>query len=454
MSEININEVIASPGAERAVIANCINNANNIIECETMGLYPKHFAIEANKIIYNAIMFLFTKNASVDPLSIVNIIKDEKAKQEIEKLGGLEYLILLQQAPISSNIRMFVQEILTHYAKRQIYVTGEEMQQLALNNKSDDTDTLLGMVNQKTTDLTLDNSKVTEAYKMGSKMEERLKRYAEQPNVVRGLPTGWRKFDTITGGGEAGDLVVIAAESKTGKSVTLMNWAKNIAVDCGLPILYIDVEMSEEEQEDRLLSVVSQLPEKEEIKSGMFAEDTAFGTAKDKVARLKYASKMIGDSQFYHIYMSDFTLEKIAAITRKFYLKHGIAALFFDYINFNPTLMAQNRHLRDDLILTNLATGLKNLAGDLKIPVFTAIQENRSGYGNTEKDARNIGGSIGVLQKATKLLFLRNKTEEELALEGASKGNQKMIIKYARHGAGDQEINVLYDRIRVSQMEV
>lgn len=450
MADININEVIASPGAERAIIANCMADQNLIVDCESSGLLPKHFAIQANQVIYNAIVYLFTRNAKIDALSIVSIVKDEKAKQEIEKLGGLEYLMLLQRSPVSTNLSLFIQDVLACHIRRQAYNLGEEFQKQALEGKGE-SDAFLGYLNQRITDLTLDNSKVEDAYKMGSNLEERLKQYAEQPTLVRGLPTGWNKFDICTGGGEPGDLIIVAAESKTGKSATLLNWGKNIAVDMQLPILWIDSEQTQEEQETRLLSIVSQLPEREEIKSGMFAKDTGFGTAKEKIGRLNYARKLLDSSQFYHVFMPDFTFEKINAVTRKFHLKFGIVALFFDYINFNPTLMSQNRHLRDDLILTNLATGLKEISGLLQMPVFTAVQENRTGYGATEKDAKNIGGSIGVLQKATKLCFLRNKTEAELATEGGKKGNQKFIIKYARHSSGDQEMDIYYDKLRLTQ---
>ena len=60
---------------------------------------------------------------------------------------------------------------------------------------------------------------------MGDKLGERLQARAEQPEEVPGLPTGWAKFDKATRGGQAGDLIIVNAESKTGKSVTLLNWA-------------------------------------------------------------------------------------------------------------------------------------------------------------------------------------------------------------------------------------
>lgn len=450
---VDIREIITNPGAERVVIANCINHPQIIIECEAIGLYPKHFAIEANKIIYNAIVFMYSNNINIDALSILNVVKDEKAKQTIEQIGGLEYLMLLQQSPITQNIKMFCEEIISCATRRSLYQMCGDIQQYVLDTTTTDIDTMFGIVNQKVTDLTLNSHKRLDAYKMGDGLQTRLENITSKVTDVPGLPTGWRKFDRITKGGQPNDLIIVCAESKTGKSVTLLNWAKHIAIDNKLPILWIDSEQTEEEQESRLTSIISQVPE-DEIITGFYTQDTANGEAKDKVARINNAIKTLNESQFYHIFMPDFTLEKIQAITRQFHLKYGIVALFFDYINFNPTLLAQNKHLRDDMILTNLAIGLKDISGTLQIPVYTAAQENRTGYGGTEKDAKNIGGSIGILQKATKLIFLRNKTEAELAMEGVNRGNQKLIIKYQRHGESDMEIDIMYDKPRITQYEV
>jgi replicative DNA helicase len=453
-NQLNIKEIISNPGAERVVLANCINNPNLIIECEAQGLYPKHFAVEANNIIYNAIVFLFSNNAKIDAISILNVIKDEKAKQVIENIGGIEYLMLLQQSPTTSNLAMFCQEIIACSVRRSLYDTFDELQNYLLETNATDTDQIFSTANQKLTELSLNSQKKLDVYKMGDSLENRLDDITNNVTDVPGLPSGWPKLDRITKGGQPGDLVIVCAESKTGKSVTLLNWAKSIAIDHSLPILWIDSEQTQAEQENRLVSNISQIPE-DEIVTGLYTQDTANGTAKEKIARMKCAIDILKQSQFYHVYMPDFTLEKIQALTRQFHLKHGIVALFFDYINLNPTLLSQNKHLRDDIILTNLAIGLKDIAGILQIPVYTANQENRSGYGSTEKDARNIGGSIGVLQKATKLFFLRNKTEAELAMDGASRGNQKLLIKYQRHGeSGDVELDIMYNKPVLTQYEV
>jgi replicative DNA helicase len=302
------------------------------------------------------------------------------------------------------------------------------------------------------TGIILEHTKANDVYKMGDKISERLQQRAEHPNELPGLEVGWRQFDRVTKGAKPGDFIVVCAESKTGKSVTLLNWAKFISIDCGLPILWIDTEQDEEEQELRLLSILSQIPE-DEIDMGLFMIDTAYGNAKDKIERLQKAQKIMKDSKFFFTYMPDFTLEKVTALTRKFQLKHGIVALFFDYLKLNSTMGTSKSDLRSDEKLTFFASGLKEMGGILKLPVLTANNENRANWGSTEKDARSVGGSLGILQLATKLCFLRNMTDEELALNGG-RANQVLMIAYQRHGQSNVNVNVLFDKIRITQKEV
>lgn len=91
----------------------------------------------------------------------------------------------------------------------------------------------------------------------------------------------------------------------------------------------------------------------------------------------------------------------------------------------------------------------------LKIPIFTACQTNRDDLGNQTPDASNIGGSYRILQLASKLVFLINKSEERIAKDGFQNGNQQLIIKYQRNGASDCDpINVMFQKEIIKMSEV
>ena len=67
----------------------------------------------------------------------------------------------------------------------------------------------------------------------------------------------------------------------------------------------------------------------------------------------------------------------------------------------------------------------------------------------------NIGGSYRILQLASKLMFLINKSEEQIARDGFQNGNQQLIIKYQRNAASDcSPINIIFDKPIIRQTEV
>ena len=102
-----------------------------------------------------------------------------------------------------------------------------------------------------------------------------------------------------------------------------------------------------------------------------------------------------------------------------------------------------------------IASGLKDLAGTLNIPIYSACQENRNDVNGTNKNASNVGGSDRILQLATKLIFLYNKPEEQIAKEGIINGNQQLYIAYQRNGMSNcPPINIMFDKPFLKQTEV
>ena len=175
--------------------------------------------------------------------------------------------------------------------------------------------------------------------------------------------------------------------------------------------------------------------------------DTENGNAKDKIEKLNKAEDMLNQGNYYHIYMPQFTLESITAVARQFKMQHNISALFFDYLKFPANQLRDLKTAQEWQMLGFIASGLKDLAGMLGIPIYSACQENRIDVKGTQKDASNIGGSDRILQLATKLMFLYNKPEEQIAKEGIINGNQQLYIAYQRNGMCDcPPINIMFDR--------
>lgn len=450
-------ETIINPGSERNILSICLKNQNRIVDCEMEGLEPHHFLVPAHQYIYMSIAYLTSRNTKPTPMAIVETMTDKVMQEAIEEIGGISYLMALESAKIhEENLEIFADKIKQSYTRMKLHEMSDKLKLDILNTKAEvlnPTELIAiaeGMIQSIESEVTIKR----EDYKLGDDTEEVLRERAETPDAVPGLEVGWPKFDRYTQGGQPGDLIMICARSKVGKSALLLNFAVTMAIKDKLPILYIDTEMSSRSQEDRALAMLSGVPESE-IVSGMFMLDTDAGKSQDKIDKLNEATEMLQSGYFHYISMPTFTTETVEATVRGYKLKHNIVAVFFDYLKFPANQQNRLNSAQEWQMLGFTASGLKDLATELEIPIYSACQENRIDVEGTNKNASNVGGSDRILQLATKLMFLYNKPSSQLAEDGLHLGNQELYIAYQRNGMSDVEpINIMFDRPYLKMEEI
>jgi replicative DNA helicase len=457
MPNVNINDIIANPGAERAILSIILRDKNKIIDCESASLYSEHFAVEGHKRLYEVICYLAVNPnvRQIDSLLVYSTITDDTAKNSIDELGGMRYIDTLINARILDNITLYINIVRNCALKRMAYSLCNDIQNMIITNQEVEIEVLLNDIQQRTLSLILNNNSTNNVYRVGDSIEERLRRRAENPQAIPGYTLGWRQYDYITQGYKPNELTVFVAESKTGKSALLQNHEEAFTVRGGIPGLYIDTEMTDEEHDDRLLAMVSRVPY-QEIYNGMFARDTEHGRAEEKINKIEEARQKIIRTPCFHVYMPDFTIDKVTALTRQYQLQNNIGYLIFDYIKLPTSEIGGLANAAEYQRLGYITTCLKDIAGMCNIPVISAAQANRSQIGvSGARDASNIGGSYRILQMATRLCFLRNKTDFEITNEGFDMGNQKLQVAYQRNGAGgNDEINIQFDRPILKMKEV
>jgi replicative DNA helicase len=437
----NWKEEIISAGSERSILSIILNKPDAIVECEEQGLSAEHFVVSGHRFIFMSIKYLYETSQVPEPLAIMEVMTHNAAKDSVKELGGLEYINALFKNPtIERNIDIYIKKLKQTFTRRKLMEMAENVQ---TNMTSEDSKILnpaelVGTVQRDLDDIATSANETEEVYKMGSELDAKLQALAENPMEIPGIESGYYTFDKFTGGMLPGDLLFVCARSKTGKSVLLTNIAYKLSVLDRLPVLYIDTEMPSDQVETRLLAIDSGLPEKEQIKSGMFTIDDDYGTAVDKIAKLKRSQERINNGLLYHIYMPNFTIEKVSALIRKYKMKHGIVAVFFDYLKMPQSNSSALKYSQEYQQLGFMASALKDMAGVLNIPIYSAVQANRSERGASaeDMDESNIGGSDRILQLASKLVFLANKSEEDCALH-PELGNQQLRVKFQRNGECD-----------------
>lgn len=449
--------MVLNPGSERNLISICLKENDKLIEVEQRALYPEHLQVAGHRAIFMTMNYLHSKGVKADAMSVMEFLPKGKLLDDVNEVGGIDYLLTLQSSMVATeNANIFIEKIKQSYTRKMLLDIADETKEFVMSDKAEvlNPSELMEFLEGRMTDANITSQEVDEVYKMGDSTDEVLKQRLENPNEVPGLEVGWKEFDKITNGGQGGDLIIVCAPSKTGKSVTLNNWASKLGVNDKLPVLYINTEMNDRDQEDRTLALLSGVP-MNEIVNGMYVMDTEKGLAVDKIRAVQKAKEMLGEGNYYHIYMPQFTIEKVTALAKKFRKQFGIVALFFDYIKV-PSNQADFKSSQEYQKLGFFTSGLKDLAGMMNIPVYSACQTNRANGGDNEEPSEaDIGGSYRILQLASKLMFLYNKSPEKIAREGFDNGNQQLFIKWQRNGASDcPPINIMFHKEILKQEEV
>ena len=234
-------------------------------------------------------------------------------------------------------------------------------------------------------------------------------------NGLYGIPSKYPQFNEYFTY-ENGELVVIQAKYKQGKSVIMMNEVVH-KLKNGVPTLVIDSEMPTRLYTERLIAHITNIDLKR-IKNGNYSPEEA--------ERIKACIKWIKQQPFVHKYEPNITDEKLYTICKKLKLSIGLQFVVYDYLKSNETSSSDNYN-----VLGAKCDFLKNnIAGELDLAVLAACQLNRGG---------EVADSIKINRYLSVGIKWEHKTQEMIAKDGLECGNYFAKIYVNRLGRQMQE---------------
>lgn len=251
-----------------------------------------------------------------------------------------------------------------------------------------------------------------------------------------GIPTGFPLWDKAIGGGlRRGTISVISARSKQGKSWQALNMGRNVA-KLGIPVLYLDTELTEEYQKDRLLSIVSGCPIRQ-------LETGKFKYSQELTQKLKNAVQEIKNYKLFYESIAGMSHTEALALARRWLVKNvgfnekgqaNDCLIIYDYMKL--TSASQLTRVTPEYIMLGLMlTDMHNFAVKYSVPFLGFVQTNREGIDNT--DTSIIAGSDRILWLCSNMSVLRNKDETDIEMGSSwESGNKKLSVLETRHGAG------------------
>ena len=197
-------------------------------------------------------------------------------------------------------------------------------------------------------------------------------------------------MNKITKGGVSRKALIIAlAGTGVGKSLFMCHCAASNLMD-GLNVLYITLEMAEERIAERIdanlldvsLDDLRTLPKDVYVKK----IERMKGKTTGKLIIKEYPTASAGSAHFRHL-LNDLRLK------RNF--KPDI--IYIDYLNIcMSSRLRHGANVNSYTMIKSIAEELRGLAVEFNVPVVSATQTTRSGFGNSDMDLTDTSESFGL----------------------------------------------------------
>lgn len=410
---------ITDTQAEAGVIATLVYHPDFILHSDY--LKPGYFYNVENGCIYWAISELYKVGIeTIDALNISNMLNSNRAvKRKVDEfnLNDMQQFINMAQYAARHTLeeyKLLVNNVVETSFKRELAKITTEIQADCFNSDMN-LSKLNQVVNHKLTDLTEKYLISNEIEVFGKYIDELWQEIIDRrgENGISGLPSKYPILNNYFSY-EPGELVLLCAKMKRGKSALMMNEMLH-KLKNGVPCLYLDSEMSDRLFYERMLSNLAKV-EVRKIKTGKYTYE--------EEQRLAKANDFLREAPFVHKYLPSPTDEEIYSIHKILKYKIGLGFSVYDYIKGDGANGSDANTLYN--YLGARCNFLKNnVAGELGIPILAGAQLNR----NSE-----IADSIKLLQYCSVAAYWREKTAEELSNDTLACGNYCLNIKLNRLG--------------------
>ena len=332
-------------------------------------LEPEDFSVEKHRRIFSRMLDLSARGLTIEDLTLV----EELAKNDqLESVDGVAYVASLTEGmPRLSSIDSYIKIVkdksllrrLVHTADHIIHqcveggVEADEMLAAAESAilKVGDSQLRSGLASPR---------EIVQGFAGGTKA------FLDPSKRIQGLSTPFLKFDEMTTGLHAGELIVIAARPAMGKTAFALNIAQHVAGELpdkpARPVAVFSLEMSKESLLTRLLCATARV-DSHRFRGGYLNVEER--------RRLQQALTQLVESKLYIDDSADANLMSISAKCRRLKAEQDLGLVVVDYLQL---MASKGRFDNRTQEISALSRGLKLLSKDLGVPIMALSQLSRA----------------------------------------------------------------------------
>lgn len=383
-------------------------------------LAPEDFAQASYRAIYAAIRGVARAGHPVDVVSV----GDELDRLGLlDGLGGVPALAgFLAVVPSAIHAERYAGEVKRAALRRALAEIGAKVSALA-----DDSRDVADLITDAQAHLLHLTERATP--QTGVVLRDALDDYwAELQDLLasqgqlRGVQTGFVDINTMTGGWQKDDLVVLAARPGVGKTSLALMLALNAAL-AGNAVAFFSIEMPAEQLAQRAIAVESGV-DAQRLRLGSVT-DGDLGAIRAAMGRLAPLPVTIYDTPAL-------SLTEMRAHALRQRAAGGVGIIFVDYLQLMRGASG-GREMNRQVEVAAISRGLKGLARELGVPVVALAQLNRAveGRASHRPQLSDLRESGAIEQDADMVIFVHR---EEMYDEEAERGVADLIVAKHRNG--------------------
>ena len=393
--QLLLRQMPHSVEAEQAVLGSMLIDARCVPEVIDQ-LRSDDFYVRQNREIYDTIYSMFNYSLTIDPVTVLEHMKQNGVYDENTSRGYL--LQLMDTTPTAANVVEYIGILKDKTLLRRVAEAAGDLTALIQQGTETGQD-ILEAAEQRIYAIRQGRAArgLIPISNVLIDVYDRLTELAASESAIPGLSTGLTDLDRAISGLNKSDLILLAARPGMGKTSMALNILLEAGKKSGKNVAFFSLEMSREQLALRLISSECFVDNKKLVTGKLTEEDW------EKVA---VAAGSLNRSR---IFIDDDSSVSVADISAKCRRMDNLGLVIIDYLQLmqsagGRTYSGENRQQ----VVSDISRALKIMAKELDVPVLCLSQLSRANESRSDKrpmlsDLRESGA---IEQDADIVMFL------------------------------------------------
>ena len=354
--------------AERFVLGAILSSENAFLQVAGT-ITPEDFSLEKHRRIFLRMMELQERGEKIDRVTLANELMRQGQLQSVD---GLSYLVSLDDGlPRLHNLESYVGIVREKSLLRRIITVSQDTINRAITSE-EEASQILGAAEDafmRLGDVESKNSLATPAQILGE-YEGGINAFLDTSKRIKGISTGFLKFDEMTGGLREGELIILAARPAMGKTALALNIAQHVATNAGNPkaVAVFSLEMSKESLLTRMLCAAARV-DQQRFRAG-YLNGEERRALQEAMYQMVESPLYIDDTAGTNLMDVHSKLRRLQGTS-----EHELGLVVIDYLQL---MQGRGRFENRVQEISSLSRGFKLMSKELRVPFLVLSQLSRA----------------------------------------------------------------------------